>query len=84
MHVLEGLNTYVVMATNVCTCSKNRVYKYSVVSTCLQHTCCEATVRRSGSNCRYSDEVRNNFHVTLDWLHEHACSRSYGLGKLLE
>ena len=30
---MEGLNTYVVMATNVCTCSKNRVYKYSVVST---------------------------------------------------
>ena len=21
--------------------------------------------------------------ATLDWLHEHACSRSYGLGELL-
>ena len=31
-------------------------------------------------NCRYSEEVRNNFHVTLDWLHEHACSRVFGLG----
>ena len=31
---------------------------------------------------RYSEEVRNNFHVTLDRLHEHACSRTYGLGKL--
>ncbi|XP_062608750.1 leucine--tRNA ligase, cytoplasmic-like [Saccostrea cucullata] len=28
----------------------------------------------------YSDHVRENFHATLDWLHEHACSRSYGLG----
>ena len=29
---------------------------------------------------RYSDEVRNNFEYTLEWLQEHACSRSYGLG----
>ena len=29
----------------------------------------------------YTDEVRHNFLATLDWLHEHACSRSYGLGK---
>jgi leucyl-tRNA synthetase len=28
----------------------------------------------------YSDEVRKNFEASLDWLHEHACSRSYGLG----
>lgn len=28
----------------------------------------------------YSDEVRHNFLSTLDWLHEHACSRTYGLG----
>lgn len=28
----------------------------------------------------YSDEVRKNFGASLDWLHEHACSRSYGLG----
>ena len=28
----------------------------------------------------YSDEVKRNFEATLDWLHEHACSRSYGLG----
>lgn len=30
----------------------------------------------------FSDDVRKNFHATLDWLHEHACSRSYGLGNL--
>ena len=30
----------------------------------------------------YSDDVRKNFEATLDWLHEHACSRSYGLGKV--
>jgi len=29
----------------------------------------------------YSDEVRKNFEASLDWLHEHACSRSYGLGQ---
>ncbi|XP_072026389.1 leucine--tRNA ligase, cytoplasmic-like [Amphiura filiformis] len=28
----------------------------------------------------YSEETRKNFVATLDWLHEHACSRSYGLG----
>ena len=30
----------------------------------------------------YHEEVRRNFEATLDWLHEHACSRTYGLGKL--
>lgn len=29
---------------------------------------------------RYSSDVRHLFELTLDWLHEHACSRSYGLG----
>ena len=28
----------------------------------------------------YTEEVRRNYEATLDWLHEHACSRSYGLG----
>ncbi|WAQ98789.1 SYLC-like protein [Mya arenaria] len=28
----------------------------------------------------YTDDVRKNFEATLEWLHEHACSRSYGLG----
>ncbi len=32
------------------------------------------------SSLSYSDEARNNFLSTLDWLEEHACSRSYGLG----
>ncbi|XP_064483377.1 leucine--tRNA ligase, cytoplasmic-like [Ornithodoros turicata] len=31
----------------------------------------------------YSDEVRKNFEATLDWLCEHACSRTYGLGTKL-
>lgn len=30
----------------------------------------------------YSEDVRRNFNATLDWLHEHACSRSYGLGNI--
>merc|ERR1712106_808677 len=33
-------------------------------------------------NC-FSDEVRKNFNSTLDWLREHACSRTYGLGSRL-
>ncbi|XP_072941496.1 leucine--tRNA ligase, cytoplasmic isoform X2 [Epargyreus clarus] len=28
----------------------------------------------------YHDEVRKNFQATLNWLHEYACSRTYGLG----
>ncbi|CAG0882174.1 unnamed protein product [Darwinula stevensoni] len=31
----------------------------------------------------YHEEVRKNFVATLDWLHEHACSRTYGLGTKL-
>ncbi|KAL0126848.1 hypothetical protein PUN28_005306 [Cardiocondyla obscurior] len=31
----------------------------------------------------FHDEVRNNFLVCLDWLHEYACSRTYGLGTKL-
>ena len=30
----------------------------------------------------YSDEVRKGLEYTVDWLHEHACSRSYGLGNV--
>lgn len=30
----------------------------------------------------YHDEVRKNFQATFKWLHEYACSRTYGLGKL--
>ncbi|KII69030.1 Leucine--tRNA ligase, cytoplasmic [Thelohanellus kitauei] len=31
----------------------------------------------------FSEEVRNNFLAVLDWLHEHACARIYGLGTKL-
>lgn len=31
----------------------------------------------------FHDEVRRNFEATLDWLQEHACSRTYGLGTRL-
>ncbi|KAK3919230.1 Leucine--tRNA ligase, cytoplasmic [Frankliniella fusca] len=31
----------------------------------------------------YHEEVRRNFMATLDWLHEYACSRTYGLGTKL-
>ncbi len=31
----------------------------------------------------YHDEVRKNFLATLDWMKEHACSRTYGLGTRL-
>ena len=33
-------------------------------------------------NC-YHDEVRRNFVACLEWLREHACSRTYGLGTKL-
>lgn len=32
----------------------------------------------------YHDEVRKNFIACLDWLHEYACSRTYGLGKIMK
>jgi len=31
----------------------------------------------------FTDETRKNFNSTLDWLKEHACSRTYGLGSKL-
>jgi len=31
----------------------------------------------------YHEEVKKNFGATLDWLKEHACSRTYGLGSKL-
>ncbi|XP_077984982.1 leucine--tRNA ligase, cytoplasmic-like [Glandiceps talaboti] len=31
----------------------------------------------------YAEETRRNFQATLDWIQEHACSRSYGLGTKL-
>lgn len=31
----------------------------------------------------YHEEVRRNFIATLNWLHEYACSRTYGLGTKL-
>ncbi|XP_055386112.1 leucine--tRNA ligase, cytoplasmic [Condylostylus longicornis] len=31
----------------------------------------------------YHTEVRNNFEACLNWLHEYACSRTYGLGTKL-
>lgn len=31
----------------------------------------------------YSAETRNRFEITIDWLHGHACSRTYGLGTKL-
>lgn len=32
-------------------------------------------------NYRFCEETRRNFEATLAWLQEHACSRTYGLGK---
>lgn len=31
----------------------------------------------------FSDEVRKNFEASIEWLQEHACSRTYGLGTKL-
>ena len=31
----------------------------------------------------FHDEVGKNFMACLNWLHEYACSRTYGLGKIM-
>ncbi|KAL0271438.1 UNVERIFIED_CONTAM: hypothetical protein PYX00_008534 [Menopon gallinae] len=41
------------------------------------------TVKALDNVNTFHDEVRKNLLVTLDWLHEHACSRTYGLGSKL-
>ena len=48
----------------------------------------EKTWRQKTTDCLdnlecFHDEVRKNFVSTLDWLKEHACSRTYGLGTRL-
>ncbi|GLV35682.1 Leucyl-tRNA synthetase [Carabus blaptoides fortunei] len=48
----------------------------------------EATWKTMAEKClenmnTYHDEVRKNFTGCLNWLHEHACSRTYGLGTRL-
>lgn len=45
----------------------------------------ETEWRKQATEClqgleTYSPETMRNFESTLDWLHEHACSRQYGLG----
>ncbi|KAG6459836.1 hypothetical protein O3G_MSEX011637 [Manduca sexta] len=41
------------------------------------------TEKALGAMNTYHDEVRKNFQATLKWLHEYACSRTYGLGTKL-
>ncbi|XP_046652789.1 leucine--tRNA ligase, cytoplasmic-like [Daphnia pulicaria] len=43
----------------------------------------ERTTEALAKTETYHDEVRKNFTATLDWLKEHACSRTYGLGSKL-
>ncbi|XP_076467867.1 leucine--tRNA ligase, cytoplasmic-like [Babylonia areolata] len=48
----------------------------------------EASWRKEADEClaqmnTFSEDVRHNFLATLDWLHEHALSRTYGLGTRL-
>ncbi|KAB0363631.1 hypothetical protein FD754_007787 [Muntiacus muntjak] len=48
----------------------------------------EENWRKQTSQClknleTYCEETRRNFEATLDWLQEHACSRTYGLGTRL-
>lgn len=31
----------------------------------------------------YDEQTRKMFNISLDWLHEHACARTYGLGSTL-
>ncbi|OQR70265.1 leucine--tRNA ligase [Tropilaelaps mercedesae] len=41
-----------------------------------------ARVSLASMEC-FSDEVRKNFETSIEWLQEHACSRTYGLGTKL-
>ncbi|BHF72933.1 hypothetical protein SprV_0401600500 [Sparganum proliferum] len=43
----------------------------------------KAAARVALAKVNIHDEARNNMDATLDWLHEHACSRTYGLGTRL-
>jgi len=43
----------------------------------------EATRAQLDNVNTYHEEVRKNFAATLNWLKEHACSRTYGLGSRL-
>ena len=63
---LSGLRTYVQLGKIICGAYFNTL---SLLSSSSTHT-----------YFSYSEEVRHNFQGTLDWLQEHACSRSYGLG----
>ena len=47
----------------------------------------EESWRKQADDCLakmevFHHETRKNFEATLDWLKEHACSRTYGLGEL--
>ncbi|VDL91362.1 unnamed protein product [Schistocephalus solidus] len=43
----------------------------------------KAAARVALAKLNIHDEARNNMDATLDWLREHACSRTYGLGTRL-
>ncbi|VDM17183.1 unnamed protein product [Hydatigera taeniaeformis] len=43
----------------------------------------KAKVRKALAAVSMTDEARNNIAATLNWLQEHACSRTYGLGTRL-
>lgn len=55
------------------------------------HVCASHCLWPQSAQCRkeleqmnmYSDETRNQFNNVLEWLHEWACSRSFGLGTKL-
>ncbi|TGZ68584.1 hypothetical protein CRM22_004191 [Opisthorchis felineus] len=43
----------------------------------------KAVTQKALDQLSVTDEVRRGFQATLEWLHEHACSRTYGLGTRL-
>lgn len=48
-----------------------------------EETWCNQAKKHLTSMEVFHDEVRKNFEACLDWLHEYACSRTYGLGTKL-
>ena len=91
VYVYMYMSVYVCMYLYLC------VYVYVCTCVCVYVCVCvcgtprfldygEPSWRKEADEClaamnTFSEDVRNNFISTLDWLHEHAFSRTYGLGE---
>lgn len=89
---LLGIWTMVMLSGRSRPMKPSSLWKRKTVSWCwsffisihVKHLCslCK-NVKHDVYHHRFCDETRRNFEATLDWLQEHACSRTYGLGECL-